>query len=117
MKRPVILLLMLVVAAFACGEQVPATPLPIPKDSSFDAGRTVYGFFPSPPEVSIDSVLKLYKDLGSHADFVLLQQNVPWQDFVDNVDGTSKARTDLVNQVKLAAQNHLDYIFVVDGLN
>jgi hypothetical protein len=117
MKRPVILLLMLVVAVLACGGQAPATPFPTPKDSSFDVGRTVYGFFPSPPEVSIDSVLKLYKDLGSHADFVLLQQNVPWQDFVNSVDGTSKSRTDLVNQVKLAGQNHLDYIFVVDGLN
>jgi hypothetical protein len=117
MKHSAIILLILAIAALACGEQVPATSFPTPKNSSFDAGRTVYGFFPSPPEVSLDSVFKLYKDLGDHADFVLIQQNTPWLDFVNGVDGDSKTRTDLVNQVKLAQQNHLDYIFVVDALN
>jgi hypothetical protein len=117
MKRPAIILLVLAIAVLACGGQVPATPFPTPKYSSFNAGRTVYGFFPSPPEVSLDSVLKLYKDLNDHADFVLIQQNTPWQDFVNGVDGESKSRTDVINQMKLAQQNHLDYIFVVDALN
>lgn len=117
MNRLAIILVVLAMAALACGGQVRATPFPTPKDSTFDVGRTVYGFFPSPPEVSLDSVLKLYKDLGDHADFVLIQQNTPWQDFVNGVDGESKSRTDVINQVKLAQQNHLDYIFVVDALN
>ena len=117
MKRFMVILFVLAFAALACSEQVPVTPFPTPKTASLDAGRTVYGFFPSPPKVSIDSVLKLYKDLGDHADFVLIQQNTPWQDFVSGVDGESKSRTDIANQVKLAQQNHLDYIFVVDALN
>ena len=117
MKRISAILLVLAVAALACGEQAPPTPFPTPKNSIFDAGQTEYGFFPTPPEVSINSVLKLYKDLSGHADFVLIQQNVPWQDFVNGPDGASKSRTDMANQVKLAQQNHLDYIFVVDALN
>jgi hypothetical protein len=119
MKRSASILLILALAGLACGGQIPVqtTLLPTLKVSTFDAGRTVYGFFPSPPEVSLDSVLKLYKDLSAHADFVLIQQNTPWRDFVNGVDGESKTRTDLSNQVKLAQQNHLDYIFVVDALN
>ena len=117
MKRFVVILLVLAMAALACGEQTALTPFSTPKESIFDLERTEYGFFPTPPEVSVDSVLKLYKDLGAHADFVLLQQNVPWQDFVNGVDGQSKTRTDLIDQVRLAQQNHLDYVFVVDALN
>jgi len=117
MKRILIALLVIALVSLACGESGPVTPFPTPQNSVFDSGRTAYGFFPSPPEVSLDSFFKLYKDLGQHADFVLIQQNDPWQDFVDGVDGDSKTRTDLINQVKLARQNHLEYVFVVDALN
>jgi hypothetical protein len=120
MKRLLILILALALAALACGSQTPPTPtIPFPTlaSSAFDSGRTTYGFFPTPPEVSIDSVMKLYKDLGNHADFVLVQENVPWNDFVNSVDGSSQKRADIINQVTLARQNHLDAIFVVDGLN
>jgi len=117
MKRILIPLLILVIAVLACGSQTPSTPFPTAATSIFDSGRTLYGFFPTPPEVSINSVMKIYKDLGSHADFVLLQQNVPWSDFVHTVDGASQKRTDIINQVTLARQNHLDTVFVVDGLD
>ncbi|MBI3738837.1 MAG: hypothetical protein HY258_07305 [Chloroflexi bacterium] len=117
MKRILIALLVMVLVSLACGESGPVTPFLTPQNSVFDSDRTAYGFFPSPPEVSLDSVFKLYKDLGQHADFVLIQQNDPWQDFVNGVDGDSKTRTDLINQVKLARQNHLEYVFVVDALN
>jgi hypothetical protein len=117
MKRFLIFLPVITMGILACGGQSPLTPFPTAKVSIFDGGHTVYGFFPSPPEVSLESVLKLYKDLGDHADFVLIQQTVPWQDFVNGVDGESKARTDLSNQVKLAQQNHLDTMFVVDALD
>jgi hypothetical protein len=90
---------------------------PTPQSSVFDSGRTAYGFFPSPPEVSLESIFQLYKDMGAHGDFVLIQQNTAWQDFVGSVDGESQTRTDLINQVKLARQNNLEYIFVIDALN
>ncbi len=125
MKRSLLALLVLALAALACGGQAAVTPtpgstptpFPTPDASAFKSGKTRYGFFPSPPKISLDSVLQLYKDLGDHADFILVQQTVPWADFVDSVDGQSKSRTDLTNQVTLALQNHLQYIFVVDGLD
>ncbi len=117
MKRMWIALLILSLAAPACGQPALVTPVPTPARSVFDSGRTAYGFFPSPPEVTLASVLKLYQDLGGHADFVLIQQNVPWSDFVDRVDGPSQTRTDIANQATLARQNHLETVFVLDGLN
>ncbi len=117
MKRILIAILIIALTALACGSQTPAAPFPTPANSVFDSGRTAYGFFPTPPEVSAESVMKIYKDISAHADFVLLQENVPWSDFVTSVDGESQKRTDVVNQVTLARQNHLDYVFVVDGLN
>lgn len=117
MNRLWIALLILTFGALACGQPAVVTPVPTSIGSVFDSGRTTYGFFPSPPEVTLASVLKLYQDLGEHADFVLIQQNVPWSDFVDAVDGRSQRRTDIANQVTLARQNHLEAIFVVDGLN
>jgi hypothetical protein len=116
-KRILIAILFIALTALACGSQTPSTPFPTPAISVFDSSQTTYGFFPTPPEISIDSVMKIYKDIGNHADFVLLQQNVPWSDFVNSVDGRSQKRTDIINQVTLARQNHLNYIFVVDGLN
>ena len=117
MKRPLLGIILVILMALACGEQAPATPFPTPQASVFDETSTAYGFFPSPPEVSLDSVLALYKDLGQHADFVLIQQNTPWEDFEGGVDGKSQSRTDLMNQVTLARQNQLEYVFVVDALN
>jgi len=120
MKRLFIPLLVLILAILACGTPTPATPstpFPTPASSVFDGGRTTYGFFPTPPEVSLDSVLKIYSNIGKHADFVLIQENVPWNDFVNSVDGSSQKRTDIINEVTLARQNRLDAIFVVDGLD
>ena len=75
MKHLLILMLASALAALACGSQTPPTPtMPFPTlaSSAFDSGRTTYGFFPTPPEVSMDSVMKIYKDIGNHADFVLI---------------------------------------------
>lgn len=106
----------LLLASLACngGEQV--IP-PTPQNSIFDSRRTAYGFFPSPPEASLESILKLFKDIITYGDFVLIQQNTAWEDFISGVDGESQMRTDLINQVKLARQNNLEYIFVIDALN
>jgi len=112
--------LMLFLAVLACSSSGPvATPGPIPSlaRSPFDLGRTLYGFFPSPPEVSVQSVIDTYKAIGQHGDVVLLQQNVPWADFVKATDGASASLTDIHNQYILAHQNGLEVIFVVDPLN
>jgi len=106
----------LLLTSLACSGEAQSIPL-TPENSIFDSGRTAYGFFPSPPEVSLDSIFKLYKDMGAHGDFVLIQQNTAWNDFVSGTDSESQTRTDLINQVKLASQNNLETIFVIDALN
>jgi hypothetical protein len=115
-------LIVLLLTALACGSIAPPpatpTPLPLPTEASvFDAGRTAYGFFPSPPEATFESVLNHFKALGEHADFVLVQQNIPWEDFVTGVEGASQKRTDMLNLMTLAKQQGLEAVFVVDPLN
>jgi hypothetical protein len=87
------------------------------ESSPFDLGRTVYGFFPSPPEASTQSVIDTYKTIGQHGDVVLLQQNIPWEAFSAGAEAQSQAITDIHNQYILAHQNGLEVIFVVDPLN
>lgn len=117
-----ICLFLLFLTSLACasiGSSVSSTPHAIPSlaVSPFDTKETVFGFFPSPPEASQESIIAHYKLLGEHADIVLLQQNIPWNDFETSPDAPSQAITDIQNQVVLAHQNGLDVIFVVDPLN
>jgi hypothetical protein len=126
MKRGLLrILIALSLAALACENSAPATStttvrIDTPAESTasiFNAGRTTFGFFPSPPEASSESVLYHFQALGEHADFILIQPNIPWEDFVDGVVGESERRTDLRNQTILAQMNGLGWIFVVDPLN
>lgn len=113
--------------ALACGKAGPnglpagtaaATPRPSEAPiSAFDADGTAYGFFPTPPEASLESSLAHFEAMARHADFVLFQASIPWEDFAGSVDGESQARTDIKNQVSLARANGMDFIFVVDPLN
>ena len=116
MQRIFVFIFILFIITTACGSGTPSIP-PTPQVSVFSSTKTTYGFFPSPPEVTLESVFNTFKDIGKHADFVLIQQNAAWEDFETNVDGESQTRTDLINQVKLARQNNLEYIFVIDALN
>jgi hypothetical protein len=117
MKRGILFAwITLLVAALACEAGNP-TPLPTLERSVFDEGRTVYGFFPSAPEATLQSVLDTYKAIGEHGDVVLLQQNIPWEEFVRGVDVESQTIIDMRNQIILARQNKLEIIFVVDPLN
>jgi len=92
-------------------------PSESPSLSAFDRGGTAFGFFPSPPEASLEAVLNHFKAMGEHGDFVLIQPNIPWEEFRAGVEGESAQRTDLRNQTVLAQQNNLEWIFVVDPLN
>jgi hypothetical protein len=94
------------------------TPGPIPALAHSPLSKkTVYGFFPSSPEISQQSILDLYKALGQHADVVLLQENIPWGDFPKSPDAASQTITDIHNQHILAHQNGLEVIFMADPLN
>ena len=123
MKRSSLMVLTsLLGVILACGGNrlPPRLPTPSPvaaATSVFDAGRPAYGFFPSPPEATVESVINHFEALNDHADFVLVQQTIPWDDFVNGVDGESQRRTDLLNLITLARQQNLDAVFVVDALN
>lgn len=117
MRRIFIFLSGLLILALACNGGEAPTPPPISDETAFDSNVTAYGFFPSPPEVSIESVFQLFKDMGENGDFVLIQQDTDWESFIGGVEGESQTRTDLINQVKLAQQNNLDTIFILDALN
>lgn len=118
-QRLLIMVCILLLLSLACGGAAQGTPGPIPTLASdpLAEGDTVYGFFPSPPEISIESVMAHYKALGEHADVVLLQQNIPWKEFVQGAEAESQAITDIHNQYILAHQNGLEVLFVVDPLN
>ena len=116
MRRFLFSVCILLLTCLSCGKSQSIPPTP--ENSIFDSGKTAYGFFPSPPEVSTESIFQLYKDISQHGDFVLIQQNTAWEDFAEGgTSGESQTRTDLINQVKLARQNNLEYIFVIDALN
>ena len=116
MKNFYLSILILAIATVACGSGTPNIP-PTPQNSVFDSNETTYGFFPSPPEVTLESVFQNFKNIAKHGDFALIQQNANWEDFVNGVDGESQTRTDIINQVILTRQNNLEYIFVLDALN
>jgi hypothetical protein len=116
MKNIYTAMIIIWLATLACGSVTPAIP-PTPQNSIFDTAETAYGFFPSPPEATLESVFETFKQIGRHGDFVLIQKNADWQDFLKSADGESQNRTDIINQVILTRQNDLDYIFILDALN
>ena len=117
MRRTTCAAASLLAAGLACGGGPTPTSPPPPPTSVFQAARTAYGFFPSPPEPTFESVLEAFAAMGEHGDLVLIQQNIPWDDFIDGVDVESQTITDIRNQVILAGQNDLEVVFVVDPLN
>lgn len=125
--KPLIAAIAILLATIACANEVAAstsaaqkspTSVPIePMASVFDTFGTTFGFFPSPPEATFEAVLNHFEALGEHADFILMQPNILWEDFVDGIEGESQGREDIKNQAILARQNGLGWIVVVDPLN
>lgn len=98
----------------SCSMLEPAAP---PSPSVFKSGRTVFGFFPTGPEVNILSASNIYRSMAAHGDVVLIQQPVAWEDFRDGIDEKSSRIEDIRGQVELAWRNGMEPIFVVDPLN
>ncbi|MCI0520648.1 MAG: hypothetical protein L0Z70_10400 [Chloroflexi bacterium] len=118
MKSAALLALaVLLLVNLACAASAVPAPIPTLSSSPYNLGRTLYGFFPSPPEATTESVIQTYQALGEHADVALLQQNIPWTDFAASPDAESQRITDIHNQFLLAHQNGLEVLFVVDPLN
>ena len=108
------------VATLACSSLAAPQPTVTPATTMMPAEpspATLYGFFPSPPQMTYESVAAHFKLMGQHGDVVLVQNNPDWNNFLAGVDGVSPQRTDISNQITLARQNGLDAIFVADPLN
>ena len=106
-NRLAIALFALSIATLACAAlNATATPGPYltPAHSVFDTSRTVYGFFPSPPELTIASVMATIQGIGQHGDVLLLQRSVPWGDFQKSADAASQDIVDARNLMILARQ-------------
>jgi hypothetical protein len=91
--------------------------VPAGTDGQAVDGRTLYGFFPSPPEITRESILATHKALGEHGDLVLIARNVPWKEFASGGRPDSADIKDLAGMVQLSRQNGLEPVFVVDPLN
>jgi hypothetical protein len=104
-RRPLLLLLLPVAALLLVG--APAG----------GAARTLFGFFPSPPVMTTESVIATFRAIGEHADLVLFARNVPWTDFADGDRKDSADIAELTAMVELARANLLEPAFVIDPLN
>ncbi len=62
-------------------------------------------------------MLATLRGLSRHGDVVLLQRNIPWEDFYKSESAPSRAFSDLANLVRLSREKGLRTIFVVDALN
>jgi hypothetical protein len=113
-KRIPLALVILLFVTLACETIAPVAQTPQP--SIFDSDQTAFGFFPTPPEVSLLSVLSILKAIGEHGDVILIQEPLPWAEFMQSADGESKKIEDMRNLVTLAAQSGLELIIFVDPL-
>ncbi len=122
-KRWMPALISMGIALLACAGETQPTAIPTSptrtdgQNTVALPGKPAFGFFPSPPRATLDSVFDHFQRLSEHADFILVQPNIPWEDFLQGVEGESQAREDLKNQIILARQYGLGWIFVVDPLN
>ena len=89
----------------------------VPGAAQQSAPQPLLGFFPTPARPTWRDMLATLEGISRHADAVLLQRNVPWQDFAAGPDATSREFENLQNLVRLSRQRGLEPIFVVDALN
>ncbi len=111
--------MLLLLTALACGKSVSPFPDPAytPEASIFASDHLACGFFPTPPQVSMESLFAHYRAMGEHAEIILVQDKIPWQDFQHSAEGESQTVTDMKNAHSLALVHNLESIYVIDPLN
>lgn len=65
----------------------------------------------------MDSLFAHYRAMSENADVVLVQESIPWLDFVNGIQVQSTKIDDMRNARKLAEAHNLDSIYIVDPLN
>jgi len=127
-KRLGILAVSLLVLFAACTEEGSGDPAAAPSTSAATTTAPVtvadgpdgtsYGFFPFPNGDTFEAVLGHFGDLSEHADVILMQPNIAWEEFVGEANQSdSTLRDNLRNMSLLADQHGLDTIYIVDPLN
>ncbi|MBC8497323.1 MAG: hypothetical protein H8D37_06650 [Chloroflexi bacterium] len=107
----------LILAILACGEADMPLITPTPAVSVFDTADTAYGFFPNPPEFTIESLVATLDGISEHGDVILVQRAIPWADFIESPNAEAQDIIDLKNLMIMAGQRNLEPIFVIDPLN
>lgn len=127
-KRAGVLAVSLLIFLTACTEEGSGDPAANPSTAVSTATTAVsvadgpagtsYGFFPFPNGDTFEAVLAHFGDLSEHADVILMQPNIAWEQFVGDADQSdSILRDNLRNMSLLADQHGLDTIYIVDPLN
>jgi len=120
MKRKLLLagsILVLVTLACSVEFAVPEQKTPTQEGSIFDSGVTAYGFFPTPPDVSTESMVQHIQSMSKHADVILFQEHIPWLELAQNPDAESQTITNLQGLVQFVSGHGLEPVFIVDPLN
>jgi hypothetical protein len=117
MKKNILFpLFVLLFAILACGDDS-ISVTPTQGVSVFDTKATVYGFFPSPPELTEERFIANLQGIGEHGDVIMVMRAVPWANFIESPDAKSKDINELRDLLSLAGSYRLEPIFVIDPLN
>lgn len=79
--------------------------------------KTKFGFFPTPPEPTEESIISNLQAMSQHADVLLFQESVPWNEFKGSCEIDSGKITELTNILSFVNAIGLKPIFIVDPLN
>ena len=93
-----------------------SSPSTVATTTADSPAGTSYGFFPFPNGDTFEAVVAHFSDLSEHADVLLMQPNIAWEEFVGDSD-QSESRENLRNMALLADQHGLNTIYIVDPLN
>ncbi len=116
-KSIIIPIFAIVLVILACGEAGTPTVSQTPTVSVFDTSETTYGFFPSPSEFTIESLIATLNGISEHGDVILVQRAIPWADFITKPNTDSPDIKEIRDLMTLASQRDLEPIFVIDPLN
>ena len=100
--------------SLACASSQPVleeTVVPNPEKT------TKFEFFPTPPEPTEESIISNLQAMSQHAEVLLFQESVPWNEFKDGIDIHSSKITELTNLMAFVNAIGLEPIFIVDPLN
>ncbi|MDZ7844804.1 MAG: hypothetical protein U5K99_08395 [Anaerolineales bacterium] len=95
----------------------PAEAAPPAAREIFDFSSTGFGFFPTPPQPTVNSSTQNIKAMSEHADVLLFQEAVPWEVFQAGVEVESSRISGIGDIIDYAGFYGMQPILVIDPLN